>query len=643
MTPYRTDSVPLVYEFDVSKIKNISSGSIQLKFSSLKGTLLSDFSYHYYFPLKCTQLDIEEKFGYSSNGKTYSHTFTTNEKNAIITNDKLIFEISSYVYDVCFRSYNDRDTGDQWVDDEYINGSPLNEQYIEYTYTEPNVSYFAVSGTSIDSDITFTCTYEDVEYFTVYAILNENVVATKTGTTITDCTFPLGSLTLPGEYTFKLIATYSGNTVESSQTVILTNTVPTITSLEPNGVNQLKSSNINISFSGTNITSYSIVAKHNGVSKWSNSGNNTSGLTSFSFSMIKNLFDIGNVTLELTCTYSNGYYSTTTTQTATFLVYGAPSTPIISGLSEYTTPTPTFNFTCADSYISYQVEIDGIQKTETYGTPNKYRITDALSNNDYHTFKVRVKNQYQLWSEWASLTFLVSYAELIKPLINAYADDNNGCIVINAESEEQENFHNHSIFRSEDGTVWTEIAVSLGLSDSYTDLTCASGVNYLYKVRANDINGGIKDSEIVTCKCEFKNLILSVPYSDKSIVLKYFADESGLNKPMDNNTSRTFTQVCGLSKPKSKRTDLEYLSFGLELAFKTKESFEEFITFKDEEILLLRDSRGLKIYCDMAINKFQDYLHYYKSVSVTFTEVYYKEGDYEEAPSTAFTYTKNEW
>ena len=284
--------------------------------------------------------------------------------------------------------------------------------YLEYTVTEPLVEDFIVNGISIDLPITCTWVQEDVATWAVQAILNGNVIATKTGTTETTCTFLPSDLTEAGEYTFKIIASNGSQTVVATATATLTGTQVAITSLEPNGVNQLKSSNINISFSGANITNYSISAKQKGITKWSISGKNTSGAISFNFQMVKNLFDIGNVELELTCTYNGQYYSNTVSQAATFLVYGNPSKPIIIAEQTYTTPTPTINFSCSDAYISYQVEVNSAQGTETFGTPNKYKISNALSNNEYHTFKVRVKNQYQLWSEWASVTFLVSYAEL---------------------------------------------------------------------------------------------------------------------------------------------------------------------------------------------------------------------------------------
>lgn len=635
---YPEDNFKMKLQYDLSDIGTIASGKIVLAFKGVTKYTNNNWPVAIN-SIVASNIGYNKTFGESNAEFTTQYTLSALDITTLKSTKKLIIEIyGTASYTLHYTIYED-----MWLCDVYSKLKATEEQYIECVCVYPEIDDFSVIGTSIDSNIVCNWNAVDVTSFTVNAKLNGITKSTKNGTTETTCTFIPGDLTEPGEYTFEIIAANDSQTVVATATATLTGTRVAITSLEPNGVNQLKSSNIKLSFGGANITNYSILAKQNGVTKWSTSGKNTSGAISFNFQMVKNLFDIGNVELELTCTYNGQYYSNTVSQTATFLVYGNPSKPTIISEQTYTTPTPTINFSCADAYISYQVEVDSIRGTETFGTPNKYKIPNALSNNKYHTFKVRVKNQYQLWSEWSSVTFLISYAELETPVINAYDDSNNNSIVVNVESIAQSNFHNHSIFRSEDGQIWTEIATQLDLSDSFTDLTCASDILYYYKARANDVNGGIKDSEIVSCKCKFERSVLSVPFSQKSLTLEYFGDEESINKQIANNTERTFIRVCGLKQPKSKRSNVKYKSFNLNLAFKTKDAYEAFMKFEDEEILLFRDKKGLKMYCDMSITGEQDMLYYFKIVSIELTEVYYKEGDYEEEPDTTFSYVKDEW
>lgn len=523
------------------------------------------------------------------------------------------------------------------------------EPYIEIQYVEPEITDVTVTGNSIDSNVTVSATISDSASITIQAMLN-GVQVTSATTTSTAYTFPVGTFTSPGDYVFVVTSTSSdGVQVTSNTSAALTGTQVSISDLEPNGINKLITSNIVLSFTGTNISTYTLTAKQNGVTKYTKSGTSSDGtivdgIQQFSFTMVKNLFSSGTVQLELSCSYVGQYYTNTAISTASFLTYGPPSTPIIDSESTYSTPYPTLYFTCSDNYISYQVKIDGVQGTEIYGNPNRYKITSALANNTAHTFKVRVKNQYQLWSEWASVTFNISYAELQTPEINTYADTDNGCIVINVESATQDAFHYHSVLRSTDGVAWTEIASDLEISDSYKDETVASNTKYLYKARAYDSNGAFKDGEIVTCTCDFKQCVISIPFTDKKVILKYYADaESSTSKAITNTTSRSYQQVCGLSVPKAQRSNLKYKSFSLNLAFKTKEKYEEFMALENEEVLLFRDSKGLKAYVDMVIAKEQDMQCYYKIVSVSFTEVYYKEGDYEEAKDHTFTYDVEEF
>lgn len=517
---------------------------------------------------------------------------------------------------------------------------------IEIAETVPSISSLSVVGTSIDENI--TCNFEivDCDFWKIEAIISGETVAYKTGTFERTCVFNVGEISSYGNCKFKLTAFYSENSVTQSEDVVLTGTQVSIVDLEPNGINQLKTSNINISFSGTNISTYSIYAKQDGIVKWSKEGTSSDGtvvegVQKFSFSMVKNLFSTGNVTLELTCNYVGPYYSNTAKETATFLVYGAPSAPTIVAQETYTTPTPEILFSCTESYISYQVEIDGTVSTETYGSPNKYRC-DVLENNKTHIFKVRVKNQYQLWSEWSIVNFLVSYTELQTPIINAYAE--NASIVINIESPSQVRFHYHSVLRSEDGLNWTVIATDLVIIDTFKDSTVASGVEYIYKARAVDVDGGIKDSDFIRCTCNFRHTVLSVPFTNTSVVLKYYADQSsGAERKIGKDNEHTYFDVCGLTLPKAQVRKKKTKTMQLNIAFKTKAAYEEFTNLEDEEVILFRDKRGIKMYCDMVITEEQYMQSYYKAVSATFNEIYYKEGDYIEAPEEIFTFTRSEF
>lgn len=616
---------PLNLTFDTSSIKNCTSAKLVYKFSKAQFNKQYDMT----GTVKCyTSIDssiYSNDWGTFGTG-SYEVNIDSSKLDRINTIDSITVDIDGIV-----KGYSGTKP-DYTKQLGYLYETlDLENCYLEVSVNEPSVSSFVVTGGSADSVVIGTWVQEDVESWVVNAKLNGQIKVTTTGTT-SGFSLPVGTFTEEGVYEF-ILSAYCGSTSVTATTnlqILLTH--PVITTLEPNGVNQLNISNIQISFSGSNFTKYDIKAKQNGIIKWSNSASVST--TSFSFNMVKNLFDLGYVDLELTLTYDNGYYQTIAIQTARFLVYGVPSIPVITSQAIYSTPVPTINFRCSDLYISYQLELDGIVQTETYGSPNKYTYTSPLTNEAYHTFKVRVKNSYNLWSSWASVTFKVSYAELEEPMINVYADTSNGTIVINVESDDQSNFHNHSIIRSEDGTTWTVIATGISRIGSYKDISCSSGTKYYYKARAVDTFGGIKDSVAEECTCILTKSVLSIPDKDISVTLEYYNNFESAYKKVKNNTSRNYVQVCGLNVPKSQKSEVKYKSIQLSIAFKTKEEYENFMKLEDAEVLLYRDKHGLKMYCDMVISEYEEMQFYYRTVNVTLNEVYYSEGDYAESYDT---------
>lgn len=514
--------------------------------------------------------------------------------------------------------------------------------YIECTTVEPVITSFLVEGNSIDSNIVCTWQQEDVDNWTLEVLQSNIVIATRTGTTISGCTFLPGDIVSGGNTTFRLTASKGTNYKVVSQDVNLLFTQVKIINVEPDGVAQRRDSNIILSFTGNNITSYSIVAKQLGIAKFSQSGTNESGLTNFSFTMVSNLFENGEVEIVVEANYVGTNYQNNDSMTAKFNVYGNPSIPIITAEQEYSTPFPTIYIAESDSYVSYILEIDGIEQSERYGNITEFTPSEPLGNEEYHTIKLKVKNQYQLWSSYARCTFFVSYSSVEEPQINVYANERKACIIINCESGEQENFRNHSILRKENGT-WREIAKELERIDTYEDSTCASQNDYEYKARAYDVYGGFKDSKIKKCSCQFEKTMLSIPFTDISVQIEYYKSESDVQKPITYNTSKSYVEVCGLSVPKLKNTTLKYRVLPINVVFKTKEKLEEFLKLENEDILLFRDKNGEKMYCSMSITTTQNMSRYYKGITITLTECYFKEGDYIEAEDHSFTWNKEEY
>lgn len=508
--------------------------------------------------------------------------------------------------------------------------------YIEVLSILPEISNFSIDGNSIDSNITCTWTQEDVTSWVVQAIQDNTVISSITGTSESTCTFEVGVFSKSGTTIFKIIAETDGTTVESSQVVELTQTVPQIISIEPNGILKLLTNPIDIEFTGTNITSFVMNVYQNNINKFT-----FSGTTERKATVIANVFSSGTVTIEIVAKYICAYYETSTTRSVTFTAYGPPPNPILNIESTYNTPFPLIKWSSSEQ-LSYQIKIDTLDTGEIYSNDKMYQVTEALTNHTYYAVSLRIKNQYNLWSEWVTSTIYIDFAELSQPEFNIYADTDQACIVINIKSPEDVNFCYHEVYRRE-SNVWVKIATDIEIIGEYKDFACASNITYDYKVRAITTVGGYTDSVIKEMQCNFKGNILSVPFTDVTFNVIHSKEETGIQKSTSLLVDRKFVVYCGCEKPKETRGLTKYRQFSLSTTFKTLEDYLEFEKLTSERVVLFRDNKGTKAYCSLAITGMTDEKTFYATVDLSLTEVYYKEGDYSEAESRPLRFIDEEW
>lgn len=520
------------------------------------------------------------------------------------------------------------------------------ETTIRLSKVNVSIATASLTSTNIEkgSSITASATGANISGVRV-DILDSNSNLVFQNTSATFSTLSLSS----GSYKAKVIAYHTNGHYETTDNEIINFTVfsydAEITSVWPNSTRELRKSNIQLGFSAKNFTSYSISAIQGNVTKYTKTGTNTSEIdkvVSKTIDLVNSLFDQGEASITVSVTNARSSYSTDDSMTVKFTVIDNPNTPTLTYDQDYSTPKPTIYCACSSAYVSYIIAIDGIEGSEIFGNISQYYFETALENNAYHTFKLKVKNTYGLWSEWATASFYVSYAELNTPEFSVYTDVNNGCICVAMESTDEENFRYNSVLRLENGT-WVEIGKELERVYTFIDNSCASGKEYSYKVRAYDIFGGYKDTSTTTCVIEFTGTILSVPWTNQKLKLQYFNSEDDVTKNIANNISDTYVEVCGLSLPKLQKGTLKGRSLQLNVAFKTKQAYDVFMSFIGNDTLLFRDGKGVKMYCHITISNEKDYLRYYKCVTANIKEIYYKEGDFIEIPDKPFIWNVEEY
>lgn len=82
------------------------------------------------------------------------------------------------------------------------------------------------------------------------------------------------------------------------------------------------------------------------------------------------------------------------------------ASPVLQGVSATQTPRPTVSWQCSDQQ-GYQVKIGSYDSGVRFGTAQNFKYPGYLADGTY-TVKVRVVNQYGLWSAWQTASCTVS-------------------------------------------------------------------------------------------------------------------------------------------------------------------------------------------------------------------------------------------
>lgn len=102
---------------------------------------------------------------------------------------------------------------------------------------------------------------------------------------------------------------------------------------------------------------------------------------------------------------------------AQFICIGAPDAPIVTVAGTHPRPVATWQ---ANGQLAYQVEIDGVYSSGTYyGTDKTWTAPMYLADGE-HIVRVRVQNEYAMWSPWGSAALQV--ANTAGPAINLMAE-----------------------------------------------------------------------------------------------------------------------------------------------------------------------------------------------------------------------------
>ena len=305
-----------------------------------------------------------------------------------------------------------------------------------------------------------------------------------------------------------------------------------------------------------------------------------------------------------------------------------PNTPTIS-LTGATTSTPRINWNTNSLQYMYQVQIlqgETIieDSGETKGDTTSYNLKTRLESGKPYTFKVRIADKYEIWSDWATNTTTISFTKPPRPIITLYPQLNRGSVLVDIDNPspntgEEITVYNE-IFRKEENKEWIRIASDV--SGKYIDYTAKSRTEYQYKVRAIGQNG-YNDSNVKTVDIKIKYSDIAIVGDwDKYIKLKY-------NDAKRQNAGYTgeILRFAGRDKPVVEFEDTYDSGIALSFELISKEELDTLQEIIDSrKTLLYRDSRGRKIYGNVVSRlDVEDLKFNHFKVSFTFTETDYSE------------------
>ena len=264
-----------------------------------------------------------------------------------------------------------------------------------------------------DTDLTEVCFAEVKQTSAVFEWRVKNASTSKTisvsGAT-TSCTvpantFPSGTL----EWRVKVTANSGTTTTSAWQEITTTDVTPTAKPVSPSGI--VIDATIANRFSWQHIISTG-TPQSKAELQWSADGTTWNTLATVTgenqyYDVPANKFTSGTKYWRVR-TYNTDGTPSEWSDKAEFIAINAPSAPSI--VVQSTGPRPKISWQTSEQE-AYQLTLsNGYASGTVYGTEKAWRSPVYLADGSY-TVRVRVQNQYGMWSEWSAAALPISHTE----------------------------------------------------------------------------------------------------------------------------------------------------------------------------------------------------------------------------------------
>lgn len=285
----------------------------------------------------------------------------------------------------------------------YVNSS---ERTVTLKDMQAVVSSLALSGSNIDLELAFSWISTNQQKYEAEIYKDDVRVKNYSGTTATSVVILNSSLTT-GLHRFRVRVAFKDRWTEWKEiTATLTETLPSIGALEPDGVITERDDPTRVWWTSQNQSKWELVID----------GSITyTGTTEKEKILAPGALQTGKHSMLLTVTYrTSAGVEKHVNKKAEWIVQGRPPTPTITSSSTFTTSRPTIVWDTQDQQ-GYILEVlrdnEVVYSTDWInGLYVQHKIETYLSNGSY-IVRVKVMNQFSLESDWGAKQITVNAVE----------------------------------------------------------------------------------------------------------------------------------------------------------------------------------------------------------------------------------------
>lgn len=321
-----------------------------------------------------------------------------------------------------------------------------------------------------------------------------------------------------------------------------------------------------------------------------------------------NTFKKGNVTWRVR-TYNNWSEVSPWSENKAFTVIGTPAVPLITSISNKARPVVKWQTQEQQVYELELLKDDGvIYKTGSIpnATDREHLVDIYLENGDY-IVRIRIANEYSLYSSWAEKRFTISTPKPAKPSISIY----NGVSGVTLKTDSK---LKSIVYRN--GKPVGEM-----VGGTFTDYTGESEREYRYFIRVIDAGDNFADSIIKSGKCRLiYNTIAPFNNPGEYIKLKYGLDADPV-KNGEFTVSATLNYFDGRTYPVPEYSEYRKMEKSLSFYLESRNEVDRLRSLIDSsKTLIYRDTDGeIIIGCALSVNYSKNALGYSATFAITRT------------------------